>query len=261
MESSNYKFNNIDIVSGVCLIGGCVAAILTQKVVAAVLPLSFAVGMEIFNRQQELVKIQTQSQQESLRNKSKLEANLTTVQEQTVQNIKSLQEKGQHELIELSRQLEGVREGLIELSLEVQKLDLEQEQIRAIVDKFRKIQQLSQHIQSHTGSPEFYYERGLSYQQLNDLHTAIENFTQAIGLNSTYAEAYHSRGILYAQLDNRKRAIENLRQAAKLYFEQKNLEGYRQARTLYKELYDLRKSPNNQEFLNVGKIEAGQLFA
>ncbi len=267
-DKKQLEFNKLDILSGIALVGGSLASILTQKVVLAVIPLSLAVGLEIFNRQQELVKLKAQTRKEFLKNDSLLEekfktqqANIVQIEEKAVSQIDLFKQEHNYSLIDLAQKLQETRKQVIHLSRQTQKLNLEQEQIDQVVNKLSKMEELTPQPLSNEGAAEFYYERGFGYEQLTDWNQAIKDYTQAIALNAEYVEAYYSRGLIYSKLDDPKSAIQDLRQAAKLYFKQNNLECYRQTRLLCQELYNLRPSAISPESSNSSSIKLGQLFS
>jgi serine/threonine protein kinase len=61
-----------------------------------------------------------------------------------------------------------------------------------------------------------YYNRGLTYNQLQCYPEALTDFTQAIQLHPTDAEAYLSRGAIYTKLDRQEEAIADYTQAIQL---------------------------------------------
>jgi|GEM_PF-2875210 len=287
METSNNKLNSLDWLSLGCIaVGAPLIAFLTQQMVTAILPVSAAGLIEIFNRKEELVKVQTSTHQELVKTDSKLEGkfktqqvHLTSFEQQTTRNINLSQQKLEEQIKEVKESLLNVskelqeektnrRESILNLTAQEDKLNQEQHRIKDLVNGFRKIEELLTQIQYQPGSAEFYYQSGVKNQGLNDYNSAVEDYTQAISLKAEYAEAYYNRGLVYAKLNNRKRAIEDLRQAAKIYFEHNNLEKYNLARTMCKEIYNpsdlsqqTQPSSERKEQVSQGKIEADQLFA
>ena len=62
-----------------------------------------------------------------------------------------------------------------------------------------------------------YFNLGYIHQEyLKVYDVAIENYTKAIELDPKYIQAYYNRGLSYEQLDNKKKAEEDLRTALKL---------------------------------------------
>lgn len=149
MVSSNnqqLEFNSIDILSGVCLLGGSIASIFTQKIVLAVIPLSLAVGLGIFSRQQELVKVHREIKKELVKNDHRLEdilkiqqAKLTKIEEKTASQIELSEQKQQDYINSIIVQLEQVKQSLTELSLKTEKLNLEQEENLEVINKIEAI--------------------------------------------------------------------------------------------------------------------------
>jgi tetratricopeptide (TPR) repeat protein len=119
-----------------------------------------------------------------------------------------------------------------------QNLDSQHKALEVVVKELRQMESAS-HVIEVDPKAEAYYQRGLSRQRLGDRAEAIIDYTAALNLNGEYAAAYYHRGVVYAELGDRKPAVEDLRQAAKLYFEQGDLDNYHRARDLGKEFYDL----------------------
>jgi tetratricopeptide (TPR) repeat protein len=104
----------------------------------------------------------------------------------------------------------------------------------------------------------------LSHQRLGDQKGAIIDFTNAIRINPHCAKAYHLRGLIKANLGDYRGAVSDLRYAAKYYFDQGDLENYKETRSLSKAYCDglneseLEAPTINQE--NFEPITANHLF-
>ena len=57
---------------------------------------------------------------------------------------------------------------------------------------------------------EFYYNRGLSYDELGQYEQAIYDYNKAIELNSNNSDVYFRRGLIYAMFKNFDKALVDL---------------------------------------------------
>lgn len=81
-----------------------------------------------------------------------------------------------------------------------------------------------------------YYNRGVAHYSLGSDQAAIEDWSQAVRINPNLAEAYGDRGFLRAELGETQQAVADLQKAAKLFFDQGNIESYHQTQDLIKTL-------------------------
>lgn len=127
----------------------------------------------------------------------------------------------------------------------------EQAKLAKTVDCLREIETCSQTIRLNPNHATAYYNRGLSYERLEDQEAAIGDYSEAIRLNPSYVEAYHSRGLIRAALGNKKGAVNDLRTAAKLFFEQGDIANYQIAKDFGKQLYQIDLQPQTEVFFEV----------
>jgi tetratricopeptide (TPR) repeat protein len=253
--------NILDIVSVVGAVGGTVASLAFNQVAFATVPLSLSVALNVFNRRQMMNEI-AQQQQGAI---AHLSGQVSNVQNSLTEQLNQLHQKSVAQLERkaqtqqttfenLSGQLGELQQLVANLTQENQQLKTSTEtieeqhkQMEAVVLELREIQTVTQKMSSNANSvnAEAYFERGLSQERIGDKQQAIEDYTAAIHLNSNYAQAYHQRGMLNHAVGHRKKAIDDLRKAAKLYFEQGDIENYETTRDLAKELYELPSTTAN----------------
>lgn len=228
--SGSKNFHWLDIVETLSVlgsIGGSIASVVSQQVVFTSIPLSLAVGLNLINRRRLLDSID--------------QSNQTTIAQLTQKNVGT-----QTELGTLTEQLAQAQQLTTDLGLGasnlqdyIQVLRREQTEIAGMVDCLREIEICTQNIRISPNDTKAYYNRGLTYQHLENKAAAIGDYTEAIRINPSYAEAYRDRGLARADLGNRKGAVEDLREAAKLFFEAGNIANYQMARDLSKEFHEL----------------------
>lgn len=243
----------LDGLSAVGLVGGAIASFVTNNVAAAAVPLAIAVGLHIKNRRDLSLEV-SQKQETAIaqvvqkieQHQAALTEYLQKFQQETQgqqTQLRQLQEAGQKQLAQnLADQVTQLNQLIAGLTQNTeattQNLDHQHKALEAIVNELRQMESAS-HVIEVDPKAEAYYQRGLSRQRLGDRAEAIIDYTAALNLNAEYAAAYYHRGVVHAELGNRKPAVEDLRQAAKLYFEQGDLDNYHRARDLGKEFYDL----------------------
>ncbi len=257
-ENTRLGTDMFDIWSGIGLVGGTVASLISQQVAVAAIPISLAVALNIASRRRMETENQ-QMQQAAIANlhqyhkgsQSHFSEQLRQLQQTSNMQLSQQAQTQQERLKHLSGDLEKLQQVISDITQEsmqaqqaTQNLESQQKHLESVVEELRQIENFSQALTNRPDGAEFYYQRGLSHQRLGDQIEAIEDYTEALRLDPTHANAYHNRGILNAELGNKKRAVEDLRQAAKFYFEQGDIDNYQKARNLSKEFYELRYSLN-----------------
>lgn len=250
---TNSSANLLDGLSAVGLVGGAIAAFVTQQTAAAAVPIAVAVGLHIKNRRdlaQEMAQKQDIAIAQVVQSINQHQAALTDYLQKFQQDtqgqqhqLRQLQESNQQQLSKnLADQVKTLQQLIAGLKQDTQEttqsLDEQHKALEAIVGELRQMENASRVIEADPKA-EAYYQRGLSHQRLGDRAEALVDYTKAINLNPELAVAYYNRGVVYAELGDRKPAVEDLRQAAKLYFDQGDLDNYHRARDLGKEFYDL----------------------
>lgn len=250
---ANSSANLLDGLSAVGLVGGAIASFVTNNVAAAAVPIAVAVGLHIKNRR-DLAQEVSQKQETAIaqvvqsinQHQAALTEYLQKFQQETQgqQNqLRQLQETNQQKLSQhLADQVDVLQQLITGLKQDTQEttqsLDSQHKALEVVVGELRQMENASRVIEANPKA-EAYYQRGLSHQRLGDRAEALVDYTKAISLNPELAPAFYNRGVVYAELGDRKPAVEDLRQAAKLYFEQGDLDNYHRARDLGKEFYDL----------------------
>lgn len=270
--SGSKNFHWLDIVETLSVlgsIGGSIASVVSQQVVFTSIPLSLAVGLNLINRRRLLDSIDQSNQTTIAQLTQKnvgTQTELGTLTEQLAQAqqlttdlgqgqgtsnlaIAQLQEENvgtQAKLGTLTEQLAQAQQLTTDLGLGtsnlqdyIQVLRREQTEIADMVDCLQEIEICTQNIRINPNDTKAYYNRGLTYQHLENKAAAIGDYTEAVRINPSYAEAYRDRGLARADLGNRKGAVEDLREAAKLFFEAGNIANYQMARDLSKEFHEL----------------------
>ncbi|GFE70525.1 tetratricopeptide repeat protein [Chroococcus sp. FPU101] len=273
----------LDGVAALSAIGGAIAATITNSVATMAVPLAGAVMLQIINRQQlvkELDKhrfnvkeivdnLQSIEQQNQFRDNQ--QETIVLLNEKLQQNQSAfssqLQQQKENYLTHVERQLEAseqLQQLIYSIKEQMQNLETKQQGLKYIIDELKQIENVSQALLHHQNAFEMYYERALSHQHLGNLKGAIADFTNAIQINPHYAKAYHLRGLIKANLGDYRGAVSDLRYAAKYYFDQGDLENYKETRSLSKAYCDgeneseLDAPTINQE--NFEPITANHLF-
>lgn len=81
-----------------------------------------------------------------------------------------------------------------------------------------------------------YYNRGNIYSDLARFQEAIADYTKAIDYNPKLALAYGNRGIANYELDLVDEAIKDTTTSANLFYQQKDMDGYKQAMETLKQM-------------------------
>lgn len=250
-----------DIVSyigvGISIVGTLGSLALQQPAIA---PISLAVGIgcNVLSRKelsQTLLDSHNENQEAIAELKQLLEKNQTELNSNIDNNQANLSEQLKKFQGELNSKLDNSNQ---ELKQNIQRIEAEQKQLANVVSSLREVENLSQELRVQPNSAEFYYQRGLSHQNLDNKHGAIEDYTEALQLNPNMAKAYHKRGVLYLDLQERQRAVDDLRKAALLYFEQGDIESYQNARSMSRNIHNLKSNLNGSM---PQTIVGGQLFA
>ncbi|GAB4244809.1 MAG: hypothetical protein Kow0049_34750 [Stanieria sp.] len=214
----------VEIVSVIGSVGGSLLALVLKQAALGSIPLSICVAINLFNRNR-LLKLQ--DHQIAI-------ANLTAqIQENHIN------------LDHAFNQIATVEQSIANLDLNNQKLQEREEniepqlqQLTELVKKLEKVQLLNQTVVV-SNSTESLRELASQCQNSGDFSKAIELYTEVIKHNRRDAQVYQQRGIIRSQLKDKQGAIQDFRMAAKLYFEQGDLENYQHAKDLSNKLYDL----------------------
>ncbi|AFZ37114.1 Tetratricopeptide TPR_1 repeat-containing protein [Stanieria cyanosphaera PCC 7437] len=222
----------VEIVSVVSSVGGSLLAIVLQQTALSSIPLSICVAVNLCNRNrllkaqdtQKAIAILTAQIQENHINLDQAFNQISTV-EQSIANLNTDTQK-------LQEQDENVEQQI--------------QQLTELVKKLEKIQILSKAM-AVGGSSEDFSELAHHCQNIGELSKARELYTEAIKHNHRNANAYQQRGVIRSELDDKQGAIQDFRMAAKLYFEQEDLENYQQAKDLCNKLYELEDSNQDKD--------------
>ena len=258
MSEQKHWLDFAEIGSAAVSIGGAIATITGQSAAYAALPLSLSVTLNLLNRKRLLAEMLTHHNQDIAtlqQSISASEGNLNSSLQQHItsarQQLNQLGQDSQHNLEKVKQDLtledQNIRESL-------QNLEYEKNKLAELVAELQKIENLSQGIRTNPGDAEFYYRRASSHQRLGDKHGAIADYSKAIEVDSNHAGAYHQRGILNAELGDRRQGVDDLRRAAKLYFEQGDIDSYQQARDLSKEFYEIHNPVREQAFEKINVV-------
>ncbi|MBF2055882.1 MAG: tetratricopeptide repeat protein [Cyanobacterium sp. T60_A2020_053] len=130
------------------------------------------------------------------------------------------------------------------LSAEVGRIDAQAKSINEVVNNLQQVENLSQELRVKPESASFLFARANSHYRLGNLAGAIADYTEAINKDPRYAEAYHKRGILYLETGTKQKAVDDLRKASLLYFEKGEIDSYRQAREMSRNIHQLHSNGN-----------------
>ena len=217
---TNYQDNHwLNIVEGCAVvgsIGGTVASILLGKMFfLASVPLSTSVALNLINRKRLF--------------------NLATIE-----NDKAIAQLTQHNQNDLS----NLGDRQTQHDSNYQQL---QSQYDELASKITKLTLTQTNVSDSSSSAKLYYQKAIDYEQMGEKLNAIEEYTKAIEIDSGYAEAYSQRGLLYSDTGSRKAAVEDLRKAAKLYFEQGDLDNYQKSKNMTQEIHQSDSTSNGQD--------------
>ncbi|MBL1210828.1 MAG: tetratricopeptide repeat protein [Geminocystis sp. GBBB08] len=223
---------------------GVIASVALNNPILASIPLTVGVGCNLASRKQfNDSLIEAYNQQEETINKlmATLEANHNELSTKLTENQTDLANRV--EKLQLSVQ-DSLAQQKQHLNSEIQRLELQYQDLNNIVSNIREVEDFSQELRSQPDSADFFYQRGLSYEKLGNYTGAIEDYTEAIKKNSSLAKAYHKRGVVYLETDLKQKAVDDLRKAALLYFEQGDIDSYHVAREMSRNIHELRYESN-----------------
>lgn len=255
MESKKDTIGYIGV--GISLVGALVS-LATNNVAMAAIPLTVGVGCNMLSRGKLstiLVDSHNENQEAIAELKQLLENNLKDLNSNIEDNQINLSDQIKKFQDELNSKLDNSNQ---ELKQHINSIEAEHKQLADVVGNLREVENFSQELRVKPNSAEFYYQRGLSHQNLDNKHGAIEDYSEALQLDPNMAKAYHKRGVLYLDLQERQRAVDDLRKAALLYFEQGDIESYQNARSMSRNIHNLKSNLNGSI---PQSIVGGQLFS
>ncbi len=225
---------------------GAIATIATGRIEPVSIGSTLGIGCNLFSRKQsnELLIDAHNSQEQKINNLiEKLELTKTELGDHLINNKTELANKIEELKLQIKEQLSAQENYTTE---EISRLRLRNQEISEIVNNLQNIENLSQEIRVKPDSAEFFYQRGVSHENLGDKVGAIEDYSQAIKLDPSFAKAYHKRGVVYLESDARQKAVDDLRKAALLYFEQGDIDIYQQAREMSRDIHKLHAENNGK---------------
>jgi tetratricopeptide (TPR) repeat protein len=83
-------------------------------------------------------------------------------------------------------------------------------------DPIKAIEYLNNAIKLQPDDENYYYNRGVAYDNLGQYQPAIKDYNQAISLKPDYAEAFHNRGTIYSEIGQYQLAIKDFNEAIRL---------------------------------------------
>jgi tetratricopeptide (TPR) repeat protein len=84
-------------------------------------------------------------------------------------------------------------------------------------DPIKAIEYLNNAIKLQPDDENYYYNRGVAYDNLGQYQPAIKDYNQAISLKPDYAEAFHNRGTIYSEIGQYQLAIKDFNEAIRLH--------------------------------------------
>ncbi len=252
-------------------VGGSIAGVFFKQFLWATIPLSASAALAILNHQrlksliteeQKAIAIlieQNQAQvndfkieyaqnyQASKTKIAELEEELGQVRNLATVELARLQQEQKADFKSTSQELEILQNSVAKLDSLSQKLeqdlhtiDHKQQETSKVVRELKAIDIFTQNIQAEINTIQSYFERGFAYQRLGNKHRAIGDYSRTLELDSSHAQAHHNRGVLYAEMGLEQKAVIDLRRASQLYFDQGNLDKYRETRDLVQKIYQNR---------------------
>jgi tetratricopeptide (TPR) repeat protein len=242
---------------GISAVGAIVSIAMENPSIASI-PLTVGVGCNMYSRMklsETLVEAHGESQQaiaslsQSLETyKQELDTSLENNQTNLVEQIKKLTE-------DLNTKLDKTAQ---DLKQNLDTLNSKQKHLTEVVNNLETVENMSQELRAKPDSAKFYYQRGVSQENLGNHSGALEDYTETLRRDANYAQAYHKRGVLYLELGEKQKAVDDLRKAALIYFEKGDIESYQKAREMSRKVHDLRANMNGT---GSGIIVGDELFS
>ena len=280
-------------------VGGSIAGVFFKQFLWATIPLSASAALAILNHQRlkSLIREEQkaiaflveqneaevndfkieylQNYQASKTRVAELEGELGQVRNLATVELARLQQEQKADFKSTSQALEILQNSLAKLDSLSQKLeqdihtvDHKQKETSKVVRELKAIDIFTQNIQAQINVIQSYFERGLAYQRLGNKHRAISDYSRTLELDISHAPAHHNRGVLYAEMGLEQKAVIDLRRASQLYFDQGNLDKYRETRDLVPKIHQNQNieavdsnngvADNNQD---TESVIVGNLFA
>ncbi|MGK7909485.1 MAG: tetratricopeptide repeat protein [Synechococcus sp.] len=202
--------------------GGSIAAALMQQVALAAIPLSVTATLSLCHRKQQLDS-QTQ----------RIESQEAIISMQT-KLLEQFQSKQDRQMAAIASQ--------------VQESDKQLNNLQSVALNLRTVQNCTQQILNDPPTSSSYYLRAMGHHRLGDLEEAILDYSEAIARDPKNAKAYFNRGKANAKLGNKQEAVEDMRNAAKVFFEEGNIESYSKAKELSSNLHQLEQQQSPESF-------------
>jgi tetratricopeptide (TPR) repeat protein len=225
---------------------GAIASVITNNIALASLPLTVGVACNLISRKQfndSLVEAYNTQQQSINDLIHKIEDNQNQISEKLIENKTEFNNSLESTKQSLGNSLDEQKENLLQ---EIKRVDLQHQELSKVVNNLKNVENISKNLTGQDDSPEFFYDRGVSYEQLGNKEGAVKDYTEAVKLDSSLAKAYHRRGVIYLDIGDRQKAVDDLRKAALLYFEQGDIDSYHQAREMSRNIHDLKAMDNGK---------------
>lgn len=235
---SSTGLNWMDTLSGLGVIGGTAASVVTQQVALATVPLSLAMLLQIMSRQQKVNAL--------------VEANLSMADAVLAvqKNVNALTEETQqvgneHQRLISELSQENNKHNLESITLKERldehagRLAEQAGQLDAFDSTLQSIKEVSAVgvAEAQAMSAEAHVNRGNHQEKLGHLEIAIEEYSQAITQSNTFAEAYLRRALAKAELGRKQSAVIDLNLATKYFFESGDLTNYQRAKDIANNLH------------------------
>lgn len=243
----------IDGLSGIGVMGGAIASLVTQQAAFATVPLSLMFMLQIFNRR-------------------KLGEDLIASNQMTQQAIQRLETTIQEKLDQQAEKLSGVAvqantnlaetfrvEGALDYKIKDNRDLVDQILVQLPENLIDRLEEMSTTINSLkeitdavnldeiSASADAYYKRAINQEQLGNLNAAISDYSRAIECSPNHAWAHFRRGV--AKLENglKQTALIDLNTSAKFFFEAGDLDSYQMAKDKAAEVHSGAMSDDNRE--------------
>jgi tetratricopeptide (TPR) repeat protein len=224
-------------------IGGSIAAVATQQMALAVLPLSLSMSLNLANRQRQMNALAQQLQINFAQLTQHLQTRHQSVLSTLAQQDRTLQTQAElltQHILDTQATTTEVVQTVRTLKQELQtKFQEQQQELSTAIERLGATEQQVHGIQVQPGSARFYFEQGLTHQRAGSPMLAIESYDAALRQDTRYAEAYYNRGIVRSQMADRQGAILDFREAANLYFEQGDLKSYDKAKEMCNQVHSV----------------------